>query len=365
MKELVLTPPPLRGPPTLERVGFSSISPLNFIKPYRRVESTFFIKTKTDNSTFPSCFLLNSLRASTGRPYALSTSYFIKENIMLYTIENDYIKLSVKDFGCEITSIFGKKNEREYLWQGNEAIWSGQSPILFPVIGRLLDDCYRFSGKQYAMPKHGFARRMLWEFKEQGENSLSFILKENEETLKLYPFSFTLTVTYTLKENTLSVAHEIQNNGEGMMYFSIGAHPAFNCKIGDSLYFDTDEALCCEKIDLERSLVLDERSMLLNGEREIVVTEDIFKEDALILSGMKSEYITLKAKDSSYSVRFFFGKAPYLGLWAKPGAPYICIEPWCGINDTPERKADISEKRGINALLGGEKFRFAWTAEIN
>lgn len=283
---------------------------------------------------------------------------------MIYTIENEYIKLSVKDFGCEITSIFGKKNQREYLWQGDEAIWSGQSPILFPVIGRLLDDCYRFGGKEYTMPKHGFARRMLWQFKEQSENSLSFILRENEETLKVYPFSFTLTVTYTLEESTLSVTHDVENNGESPMYFSIGAHPAFNCKIGDSLYFDGDETLYCEKIDLERSLLLGETTTALDGEREIVVTKDIFKDDALILSSMKSEYITLKAKDGSYSVRFFFGKVPYLGLWAKPGAPYVCIEPWCGINDTPERKADISEKRGINALSSGEKFRFVWEAEI-
>lgn len=283
---------------------------------------------------------------------------------MIYTIENDYIKLSVKDFGCEITSILNKKSQREYLWQGNEAIWSGQSPILFPVIGRLLDDCYRFDGKEYAMPKHGFARRMLWEFKEQSENSLSFTLKENEETLKVYPFSFSLTVTYTLNESTLSVAHEIENKGENTMYFSIGAHPAFNCKIGDSLCFDKNETLYCEKIDLERSLLLGERVTYLNGEKKITVTEDIFKEDALILSGMKSEYITLKAKDGSYSVRFFFGKAPYLGLWAKPGAPYVCIEPWCGINDTPEKKADISEKRGITALESSEKFLFEWNAEI-
>ncbi len=283
---------------------------------------------------------------------------------MIYTIENEHIKLSVKDYGCEITSIFNKKNQREYLWQGDEAIWSGQSPVLFPVIGRLLDDCYRFDGKEYTMPKHGFARRTLWQFKEQSENSLSFILKENEETLKSYPFNFSLTVTYTLEENTLSVTHEVENNGEGKMYFSIGAHPAFNCKIGDSLFFDENETLYCEKIDLERSLLLGQTTTALNGEKEIVVTKDIFKEDALILSSMKSDYITLKAKDGSYNVRFFFGKAPYLGLWAKPGAPYVCIEPWHGINDSTERKNDISEKRGINALEKSESFLFTWKAEI-
>ncbi len=284
---------------------------------------------------------------------------------MIYTIENDYIKLSVKDFGCEISSIFNKKNQREYLWQGDETIWSGQSPILFPVIGRLLDDCYRFEGKEYTMPKHGFARRMLWEFKEQTENTLSFTLKENEETLKIYPFNFVLTVTYTLTENTLSVTHKVENKSENTMYFSIGAHPAFNCEIGDSLFFDENETLSLEKIDLERSLLLGQTTTALDNEKEIVITEDIFKEDALILSGMKSDYITFKAKNGSYSVRFkFYNNTPYLGLWAKPGAPYVCIEPWCGINDSTERCADISEKRGINALKNGESFLFTWKAEI-
>ena len=283
---------------------------------------------------------------------------------MIYTIENDNLKVSVKDLGCELCSIYSKQNGKEYLWQGDESVWSGQSPILFPIIGRLLDDKYRLNGVEYDMPKHGFARRMMWQFVCQDENSLCFRLLSTEETLKVYPFKFDLTVIFTLHNNSLSVTHLVSNNNDTTMYFSIGAHPAFNCEIGDKLVFDKKETLYCEKIDLEKSLLLGDKSAYLNDETDIVITKDIFNEDALILSGMESKYITLKSDKHSSSVRFYFGNAPYLGIWAKPGASYVCIEPWEGINDSVEKADDFSQKRGIIDLSPNEIYAFGWEAEI-
>ena len=284
---------------------------------------------------------------------------------MTHYIENDFFKVGVKEQGCELTSIFCKNTGFEYLWQGDKSVWYGQSPILFPIVGRLLEDKYILDGKEYNMPKHGFARNLPWSVKSENADTVELILTQNEYTLSIYPYDFDFTVTFALKQNSLCVTHRIKNKNNRTMYFSLGAHPAFNCEIGDRLSFSKKESLNCMKIDLEKSLLLPDTYPLLNNETDIVITEDIFKEDALIFKGIKSDFVTLKSDNNTRQIKFDLGKAPYLGIWAKPGAPYVCIEPWYGVNDSKERKADLSLKEGINAIEPGEEFEFTWSAEFN
>ncbi len=284
---------------------------------------------------------------------------------MVHYIENDYLKVGVKEFGCELTSIKSKATGYEYMWQGDEKIWSGQSPILFPIVGRLIDDKFYLDGVEYQMPKHGFARKLKWDFLQSNGDSMKFVLSDNEETFGLYPYHFDLVVTYTLEGKTLKVSHDIINKNNGTMLFSLGAHPAFNCKIGDKLTFSEKETLSTVKIDLQNSLRLPDTVPVLNDETDIVITEDIFNEDALIFSGVKSEFITLRSDDHNRTVKFTLGGTPWLGIWAKPGAPYVCIEPWCGVNDSQIKKNDLSEKDGINAISKGEIWNFTWSAEFS
>lgn len=283
---------------------------------------------------------------------------------MIHYIENEYLKIGVKEFGCELTSVYSKVNNCEYLWQGDPAYWSGQSPILFPIVGRLIDDKYRLDGKEYEMPKHGFARKTEWFFEGADASSMKFRLSETEETLAIYPYHFDVVVKFTLDGNKLIVSHDIVNKNDNVMYASLGAHPAFNCEIGDRLVFDLPETLETEKIDLVKSLRMPETIPVLNNETDIIITEDIFNEDALILHGIKSENITLVSDKHDRKVKFNLGNAPYLGIWAKPGAPYVCIEPWCGVNDSYEKKDDFSQKDGINAINAGETYNFTWYAVI-
>jgi len=282
---------------------------------------------------------------------------------MIHSIENDRLRVSVKTAGCELAGIFCKDNNTEYLWQGNPDVWYGQSPILFPIVGRLIDDRYTLDGVEYEMPKHGFARKTEWTFLSAKENEMKFILKDSEATRKIFPYEFDFTVTYQISGNKLKVTHEILNRNDRTMYFSLGAHPGFNCTIGDKLVFSENETLETEKIDLEKSLRIPETFPVLNNSKEITITEHIFDEDALILHGIKSEFISLY-KDGKEAVKFNMGRSPYLGIWAKPGAPYVCIEPWCGVNDSQEKKADFSLKDGINSLPARETFTFCWEAEI-
>ena len=284
---------------------------------------------------------------------------------MIHYIENDYLKIGVKEFGCELTSVILKENNTEYLWQGDEKIWSGQSPILFPIVGRLIDDKYYLDGVEYEMPKHGFARKLPWTFLQSSGNSMKFVLSDSEETFKLYPYHFNLVVTFTLDGKTLKVSHDIINKNDGTMLFSLGAHPAFNCRIGDKLTFSEKETLETVKIDLTNSLRLSDTVPVLSDETDIVITEDVFNEDALIFSGVKSDFVTLRSDDHNRTVKFTLGGAPWLGIWAKPGAPYVCIEPSCGVNDSQIKKADFSEKDGINSIGKGESWNFTWTAEFS
>ncbi|MBQ3151291.1 MAG: aldose 1-epimerase family protein [Clostridia bacterium] len=282
---------------------------------------------------------------------------------MFYKIENDYLTAEINDAGAELHSLYSKENGFEYLWQGNPDIWYGQSPVLFPIIGRLLDDKYRYNGKEYTMQKHGFARKMTFDVVSCERNTAVFVLKSNEATLSQYPFEFELYVKFELLGKTLQATHTVVNKTDGEMYFSLGGHPGFNCEIGDWLMFDKNETLSTETIDSD-SIRLAEKTPVLNDEKKIVITKDIFNNDALILSGIKSRAITLGSDNHDRRVRFTFGDVPYLGIWAKPGAPYVCIEPWCGVNDDRKERADISEKDAIMRLPKGGIFDLIYTAEI-
>ncbi len=284
---------------------------------------------------------------------------------MTHYIENEFLKVGVKEFGCELTSVYSKQADFEYLWQGNAEYWSGQSPILFPIVGRLIDDSYCLDKESYTMPKHGFARKLPFALLSKEKEEMSFILTENEETLPLYPYAFELIVTFTVEGKSLRVSHKINNKNDRVMYFSLGAHPAFNCEIGDKLIFDKKETLDTVKIDLVNSLRLPDTVPVLCDENEIIITNDIFNEDALIFSGVKSECISLTSDNHNRKIRFNLGGAPYLGIWAKPGAPYVCIEPWCGVNDSTEKKDDFSLKDGINALEAKESYTYTWAAEFS
>lgn len=283
----------------------------------------------------------------------------------VHYIENDYLRVGVKEHGAELTSVISQKTGFEYLWQGDESIWYGQAPILFPIVGRLIEDKYTLNGIEYTMPKHGFARKSDFALLSKDFDTMTFILSESTATKSIFPYDFDLIVTYTLEENTLRVSHDVINKNEDVMYFSLGAHPAFNCAIGDILRFDHKETLCTEKIDLVHSLRLPDRIPVLNDETDIVITTDIFNEDALILSGIKSEKVTLCSNKHDRTVTFDLGKAPYLGIWAKPGAPYVCIEPWCGVNDDTNKVADFSEKCAIQKLASDEVFNFTWQAAFS
>lgn len=281
---------------------------------------------------------------------------------MIYYAENESFIVGVKEMGAELTSLKSKKTGIEYIWDGNVDVWYGQSPILFPIIGRLLDDKYRYDGKEYTMAKHGIVRKKLFRLESKTADTLVFCQSSDEDSLKSYPFEFDLFVEFKLTENGLSVTHTVVNKDNKVMYYSFGAHPAFNCEIGDYLEFAENEELLTERIDHESILIEEKFPVDMDG-KKIIITKDIFNDDALILSEYKSKAVTLKSDKHNKTIKFNFD-SPLLGIWAKPGASYVCIEPWWGVNDNYDKKPDISEKRAIMSLESEKSKSFNWNIEI-
>ncbi len=282
---------------------------------------------------------------------------------MLFTAENEYVSISVKQMGAELSSFKSKETGIEYLWQGNPDVWAGQSPILFPIVGQVYENKFRVDGKEYEMLRHGIARRRNFELKEQGDGYIVLTQSWNEDSLRQYPFKYIYDIEFRLDGKKLTVTSTIRNDDDRVIYFSIGAHPGFNCKIGDWLEFEENETLKCEKIT--PNAMLDGKFYpTLTDSKRFDITADVFADDAHILSGFKSDTVYLKSDFRPQIIKFNFGKAPYLGLWAKPGAEYVCIEPWYGLNDAPVYKEDFSQKRDIQKISTDEEFVFPWSAEI-
>lgn len=278
---------------------------------------------------------------------------------MIHTIENEFLSASVSETGAELQSLKNKATGDEYIWQGDPEIWTGHSPLLFPIVGRLKDDSYIYEGNKYTLGKHGFARKSQFEAKKVNDGHLKMTLGSGEHK-DSYPFDFLLEVDFELMGRSLKITHRVTNRNNCPMYFSIGAHPAFNCAIGDYIVFPDDRNAWAYKLDDETKLLSEKKIEKGVQEFRLNITEDVFNHDALIFEGMRSDRVVLFCGGKKRAT-VDFGNAPCLGVWAKPGANYVCIEPWYGMDDSPAATGILSGKKQIVKLPPYECFRFPMT----
>lgn len=197
---------------------------------------------------------------------------------------------------------------------------------------------------------------------EQTKNSISFELKYSEDTLKVYPFKFSLIIKYTLNDINLSIDYIVKNLDNKEMYFSIGAHPAFMCPIKndkfDDYYFEFNEKENASIMQLVGpGYFSKEEKPYLKDENIINLSTDLFKNDALVFKNLKSNKISLKSKNHKKYLEFDFGEFPYLGLWTKDtGAPFVCIEPWFGHADFDGFNGEFKDKAAIQSLMPNKEF---------
>ncbi len=278
----------------------------------------------------------------------------------MITLKNEHLTVGINPFGAELSSIVDA-NGREYMWQGDPAFWSGRAPILFPITGRLLGDSYTYNGKQYFLQQHGFARKNAFVLADETDTEASFHLISSEDTKRVYPFDFLLSANFYLEGKTVTVENIVKNTDHQTMYFSIGAHPAFNIALGDRVEFAENETFVTKLF--EGGLAVGEK-LFAENTNSITITEHIFDNDALFFENMKSTSATIVSEKDGALLKMSYEKAPFVGVWSKPRAPYVCIEPWQGMFDTPAVSGKIEEKPYIHSLAPNEEYRFAYTVEI-
>jgi galactose mutarotase-like enzyme len=281
---------------------------------------------------------------------------------MIITITNSQLSATINTLGAELISLV--KNTKNYIWQVDELYWNKTSPILFPIVGRLKNDSYTFNGKTYQLPRHGFARNMEFTFDKKSDSQVIFELNETEETKAIYPFSFKLLMAYTLMENELVIEYFVRNQSDEVLPFSIGAHPAF--AISDklenySLEFNAIDTF--ETHHLENESFIGKTTLVDTKNNAIALNFTLFEKDALVFKQLNSNEVILKNKDKAI-LKVNYDHFPYLGIWTKQNAPFLCIEPWCGLADSNNHNGDLEEKEGMNHLPAGEDFLRAIRIEI-
>lgn len=289
----------------------------------------------------------------------------------MQVLENSNLIIEVKSTGAELSRVFSKKNNTEFLWHGDAKHWGRRSPVLFPIVGRLKDNETFIDDVSYNMNQHGFARDMEFKLVESTSNSLTYLVKDNEESKKRYPYAFELTIKYTLLDSSVKVEWFVKNTNDSEMYFSIGAHPAFNVP------FNEDESLSDYYLDFNVSG--DVNQYLLDGPfvsnivkadeiSSLDIKPELFINDALIYDNVDS--ISICSRKNNSKINVSFKDFPLVGIWSpyysetNTIAPFICIEPWHGIADKLDSNKEYKSKFGINKLLPNELFSTLYDIEI-
>jgi len=290
----------------------------------------------------------------------------------LQEIKNNILKVSVQKTGAELCSIVSLKSGKEFIWQADPEIWGSSAPVLFPIIGSLRNGEFLYKGKAYSVPKHGFIRNNKNLIVNQISDSIvQYSLKFDEVSLKSYPFKFEFFVRYKLEGNSIIVEHEVINHDkESEMYFSLGGHPAFKCPINENESYE-DYFLEFEKTEnvntwdvLSNGLINTTSRALLENSNTIHLKEDLFAKDALIIKEHQSKQVHLKSKFSNESISVEYSGFPYLGIWAKPGGKFVCIEPWLGISDSCDTNQNFETKEGILRLEANSTFKASYKITI-
>ena len=283
-----------------------------------------------------------------------------------YQIENNFLTPQLTSAGAEMKRMFAKAWHRELLWvpsdESARKIWNRSAPILFPIVGKLKDDNYKLNDKVYQMPQHGFARDKNFKCLECGTSEIEFLLEADQDTFKHYPFCFELRVKYVLEENTLKINYSVKNIDRQDIYFSIGAHPAFETSKIENYEIQFEKS---EKgfYQLENGLV-DWKNLKPIESNILIPNKELFSKDALIFKDLKSNYIDLVDRKRHEVIRVTGTNTPYLGIWAKESLPFVCIEPWFGVSDDQAHDQTLVTKKGIQSLAMGKIFDFSYAIEL-
>lgn len=273
------------------------------------------------------------------------------------SISSGELSAEIDPHGAQLSTL-RDRGGRDLLWNGDPAVWAGRAPLLFPIVGVLNGGNYRLGGKSYPLPRHGFARNRIFALANSSPTSATFKLSADAATLQVYPFPFELDAQFELRGATLTLISTVRNTGDAALYASFGYHPALRWPLpfgeprsSHFIRFEADEPAPVRRIDAQ-GLLTPERQQTPIVKRRLALADSLFQNDVLILDQIKSRSVIYGAERGP-SIRVDFPDAPYLGLWSKPGANFICIEPWHGVTDAEGFAGDFKEKAGVFALTAG------------
>jgi galactose mutarotase-like enzyme len=288
----------------------------------------------------------------------------------MYQIESDQLAIRIAPKGAELKNVFHNVFDIEYMWGADPSFWAKTSPVLFPIVGTLKNNTYYHKGHAYALTRHGFARDKTFQITEQRKNFVALSITSDADTLAAYPFRFAFSIFYEVRNTELTVTYLVQNTGHEAMFFSVGGHPAFKVPLVTGTAYE-DYKLVFEKLEtLERwpiskeGLVEKQPQALLKQSNALPLRKELFAKDALVLKHLQSNWVRLSSDKTEHGLQFTFTSFPYLGLWAAPGADFLCIEPWCGIADSVDTDQQLEHKEGIIRLEKAASFNAQWNVQF-
>ncbi len=283
----------------------------------------------------------------------------------LISLASSGFTATVSPRGAELQSLLDPEG-RDLLWNGDPRFWKGRAPILFPVIGAVHDGSYRLDGQRYDMPKHGFARDRMFDIAQHEPGAASFTLRDDAQTRALYPFGFVLEIRFVLRDSELTVIASVTNSGSDAMPFSFGFHPAFRWPMpfgvprsAHRIRFGRPETAPLRRLDAQGFLRPELLPSPIEGDM-LVPEKSQFEDDAMIFAGIESRFVRFGVPGHP-ALDITFPDMDVLGIWTKPDAPFLCIEPWAGISEPQGWDGDFREKPGSQVLAPGDTRRFTMT----
>ena len=287
---------------------------------------------------------------------------------MEYTIENEYLKVTVTTWGAQVKSVIRKCDAVEHIWQADKSVWGYHAPILFPHAGKVVDGIIEAKGGRYESAQHGFARFMEHDFVDQTGDTIVLELCSGPETLEKFPYEFRLVSTFTLENDTLHHTLTVENLDSEKLPFGIGYHPAFTIPFDDKHVFtdyelrfsDMESPICIN--NLPNGLMHGDLYYLPSNITAIPIDEKLFANDSHCMVNLRSSTLGLYEKDTGRAVVCVISEFPYTLIWSKPGQPrFVCIEPWHSLPSPENGSTKWEEKPAAAILAPGE----AWSCTLS
>ena len=277
-------------------------------------------------------------------------------------IRSERLVAEISPHGAELTRL-RDRDGNDLLWNGCEKWWTGRAPLLFPIVGALPNNTAVVDGKTFSMRQHGFARNKQFSVVVASLSECTFGLASDDETRRQFPFDFVLEVTFVIEGAALRIGATVFNKSSRAMPVSFGFHPAFRWPLpyGGSrqdheIRFERPESAPIRRLtdgllDLTASREMFEGSTM-------ALDDAMFVPGALIFDQLQSRAVSFGVPGKP-SIQIRFPNMPHLGVWTKPGAGFLCVEPWQGYAAPLEFAGELKDKPGGILLAANASTEFA------